>query len=123
MNVPLLTTFIEALAHITFAIFWLAVLAIFVWVFVDIFHRRDLSGWGKAGWILLVFVLPLIGALFYFATRPRGASYEQEGIVAWAPQPGARKSPAEEIAYAKQLLDQGTITQKEFEEIKANTIP
>jgi hypothetical protein len=123
MNVPLLTTFVEALAHITFAIFWLAVLAVFIWVFVDIFHRRDLSGWGKAGWVLLVFVLPVIGAFIYLVARPRSASFEQEGIVAWAPQPGTRKSPAEEIAYAKQLMDQGTITQKEFEEIKQRILP
>jgi hypothetical protein len=123
MNVPLLTTFVEALAHITFAIFWLAVLAVFIWVFVDIFHRRDLSGWGKAGWVLLVFVLPAIGAFIYLVARPRSASFEQEGIVAWAPQPGTRKSPAEEIAYAKQLMDQGTITQKEFEEIKQRILP
>jgi hypothetical protein len=42
----------------------------FIGVFADIFRRHDLSGWGKAGWILLIFVLPLLGILIYLIARP-----------------------------------------------------
>jgi len=115
-----LTTFWEMLAWITVAAFLLLTLAMFAWVFLDIFQRRDLSGLGKAGWACLIFVLPLIGVFIYLIARPRSASYEQEGIVDWAPQPGRHMSPTEEVSYAKQLLDQGTITEKEFEEVKWN---
>jgi Phospholipase_D-nuclease N-terminal len=42
----------------------------FIAVFADIFSRRDLSGWGKAGWVLLIFIIPLIGVLIYLIARP-----------------------------------------------------
>ena len=44
---------------------------IFISIFGDIFRRQDLTGWGKAGWILLIFVIPLIGALIYIGVRPK----------------------------------------------------
>ena len=51
--------------------FWL----IFIWLFIvaigNIFRRDDLSGVAKAGWILLILILPLIGVLIYMASRPR----------------------------------------------------
>jgi phospholipase D-like protein len=115
-----LTTFWEVLAWITIASLLVLTLAMFAWLFLDIFRRRDLSGLGKAGWACLIFVLPLLGAFIYLIARPRSANYEQEGIVDWAPQPGRYMSPTEEVSYAKQLLDQGTITEKEFEEVKWN---
>jgi hypothetical protein len=48
---------------------------IFIWLFIvaigNIFRRDDLSGVAKAGWILLILILPLIGVLIYMASRPR----------------------------------------------------
>jgi hypothetical protein len=41
---------------------------------VDIFLRRDLSGWARVGWVLGVLVFPLVGALVYLAVRPASAS-------------------------------------------------
>lgn len=38
-------------------------------VFRDLFDRGDLSGWGTTGWVLLVLVLPLVGALGYLVTQ------------------------------------------------------
>jgi hypothetical protein len=42
----------------------------FIGVFADIFRRHDLSGGAKAGWVLLIFVLPLLGVLIYLIARP-----------------------------------------------------
>jgi hypothetical protein len=42
----------------------------FIGVFADIFRRHDLSGAAKAGWVLLIFVLPLFGILIYLIARP-----------------------------------------------------
>lgn len=42
----------------------------FIGVFADIFRRHDLSGGAKAGWVLLIFVLPLFGVLIYLIARP-----------------------------------------------------
>lgn len=57
------------LAMVAFFFLFLAIW-IFIAVFADIFSRRDLSGWGKAGWTLLIFILPLIGVLIYLIVRP-----------------------------------------------------
>jgi hypothetical protein len=51
--------------------FWVMVIWIFITVFVDIFRRPDLGGWGKAGWIVLIFIVPFLGALIYIIARPR----------------------------------------------------
>ncbi|MCJ7797094.1 MAG: PLDc N-terminal domain-containing protein, partial [Thermoleophilia bacterium] len=48
-------------------IFYLFIMVIwmFIRVFADIFHRENLSGWGKFGWILVIFIIPFIGLLIY----------------------------------------------------------
>ncbi len=59
-------------------LFWYMLLFYFffmlIWMFIvtlaDVFKRRDLSGWAKAGWIILLFWLPLIGILAYVLTKP-----------------------------------------------------
>ena len=42
---------------------------LFIWVaiicFTDIFRRRDISGWGKAAWVVLIVIIPWIGVLAY----------------------------------------------------------
>jgi hypothetical protein len=43
----------------------------FIRVFADIFMRDDLGGWAKAGWVLLIVILPLFGILIYLIARPR----------------------------------------------------
>lgn len=51
--------------------FWVMVIWIFIALFADIFRRRDISGGAKAGWIFLIFILPLFGALIYIIARPK----------------------------------------------------
>ncbi len=51
--------------------FWIALIAMFIMVFADIFRRNDLSGLAKAMWILLLVVFPLVGVLIYVIVRPR----------------------------------------------------
>ena len=58
-------------------LFWSLMLFMFVMVgfaviytFIDNFRRSDHSGAAKAGWALLIIVLPLFGGLIYIVTRP-----------------------------------------------------
>ena len=118
MDAMVLTSFWEVIMWIFVVAFWLFALGFFVWTFTDIFRRHDLSGMGKAAWILLAFWLPLFGPLIYLAVRPK--YLDTDPVVEWAPLPGSRMSPAEEITYAQGLLDRGTITQAEFDEVKWN---
>ena len=41
-----------------------------IWAFIDNFTRRDHTGWAKAGWALLILVLPILGVIVYIAARP-----------------------------------------------------
>jgi uncharacterized membrane protein len=41
-----------------------------IYTFVDNFRRSDHSGAAKAGWAVLIIVLPLLGALIYILARP-----------------------------------------------------
>ena len=66
--------------------FWAALIWMFIGAFADIFRSNDLSGLGKAGWILLIVVLPFLGVLIYVIARP--------GASAWTCRPpGAVQSP------------------------------
>ncbi len=48
---------------------WVLWIWILIWVFIDIFRSRDLSGWSKALWFLFVLFIPLIGVLVYLIAR------------------------------------------------------
>ena len=46
---------------------------VLLWVFalIDLFGRPDLGGWGKAIWLLVIIIIPILGALIYIGTRPQ----------------------------------------------------
>ena len=50
---------------------WVIWIWLLIMVLADIFGRRDLTGWAKAGWTLFVIFLPLIGVLTYMVARPQ----------------------------------------------------
>src|ERR1700722_13552879 len=104
---------------------------LFIWVaiicFTDIFRRRDISGWGKAAWVVLIVIIPWIGVLAYLIFNHNGmadrsekqAQASQAQFDDYVRQAADRGGPAGEIETAKKLLDSGTITQYEFDAIKA----
>ena len=100
--------------------FWFMAIWIFITIFADIFHRRDLSGWAKAGWIFLLFVVPFLGALIYMIARPKMAEEDKEDMERM--QEEQRRisgySPADEIDKLVKLRDEGKITPDEYEEMK-----
>ncbi|HKF15822.1 MAG TPA: SHOCT domain-containing protein [Candidatus Dormibacteraeota bacterium] len=105
--------------------FWLLIV-----IFADLFRRHDVSGWGKAAWVILLIVLPFLGVLVYLISQSKGMA-ERQARQAQASQAqfdqyvrsvAASGSPASQIESAKQLLDKGSITREEFEEIKRKAI-
>jgi hypothetical protein len=100
--------------------FWFMAIWIFIAVFADIFRRNDLSGWVKAGWILLIFIVPFLGALIYVIARPKMT--EQDRQIMTQMQEQQRRvegySAADEIAKLTKLRDSGEITPEQFEELK-----
>ena len=101
------------------------------WIFGDIFRSKDMGGGGKTFWVLFVIIIPWIGILVYLIARGKGMQERQieqardiqkaqsEYIKSVAAiGPGA----ADQIASAKGLLDSGTITQAEFDKLKAKAL-
>jgi hypothetical protein len=60
--------------------FWFMAIWIFIAVFSDIFRRRDLSGGAKAGWVILIFILPFLGAIIYLIARPKMTQQDKEDM-------------------------------------------
>jgi Short C-terminal domain/Phospholipase_D-nuclease N-terminal len=93
---------------------------IFIGVFADLFRRNDLSGWAKAGWLLLIFILPFFGILIYLIARPKMTEQDKEMIA--AVQERERRisgySAADEVAKLAKLRDEGKITAEEYEQMK-----
>jgi hypothetical protein len=100
------------------------VIMMFVQVFSDIFRRENLSGWGKAGWILLIFVLPFIGILIYMIARPKNTEQDQREMKQMQDMQArvTGGSAVDDIAKAQALLDKGAITQAEFDSLKAKAL-
>ena len=100
--------------------FWFMLIWMFIGVFADIFRRNDLTGWGKAGWLLLIFIVPLLGVLIYLIARPKMTEQDKEMMA--AVQERERRatgySAADEVAKLAKLRDEGKITAEEYESMK-----
>jgi hypothetical protein len=106
---------------------------VFFYILTDLFRDRELSGWWKAGWIILLIFVPFLTALVYLIARGNGMSERQAASVRQAQSQqdayirqvagtGSGTSAAESIAGSKALLDNGTITQSEFNSLKAKAL-
>jgi hypothetical protein len=97
--------------------------------FADLFGRHDVSGWGKAGWTLLIILLPLFGVCIYLLSQGRGMAERQaeagkraKGELDDYVRSVAGSGAASEIAKAKELLDSGAIDAAEFDRLKARAL-
>jgi Phospholipase_D-nuclease N-terminal/Short C-terminal domain len=127
------------LSSYTFLDFLWDALLIFAWViwfwllisvFSDLFRRHDLSGWAKAAWVIFVIVLPYVGVLVYLIAEHKGIAErntqtvqaQQQQFDQYVQSVAAQSDPSEQIAKAKTLLDDGAITQAEFDRIKQKAL-
>ena len=109
---------------------WVAWIWTVIMVLTDLFRRHDVGGFSKAVWTIFIIVIPFLGVLVYLITnghgmaernakqiRPRRRSTRSRS----ARSPGPTTRPSQ-IATAKQLHDAGTITDAEFEQLKAKAL-
>jgi hypothetical protein len=126
------------LADFTFGQALLTVLEIFLlfawfWILVtvigDLFRDHEISGWGKAAWVLFLIIVPFLGTLIYLVARGQGMrertlkdqtearkhfdSYVRET---------AGSSPADELHKLSDLKQRGDISEEEFERAKAKLL-
>jgi hypothetical protein len=110
---------------------WISALMVWLRCLFDLFGDKSLSGWAKAGWAVLLIFVPWFGALIYLIARGRSMTQRQLDAASQrrAEQDkyiqqvaGTSRSSADQIASAKALLDSGTITQAEFDTLKAKAL-
>ena len=118
--------------------FWLLIWSFFLVCYLmvlfqiigDLFRDKDLSGWWKALWIIFLIIFPFLAAVIYLIARGRGMAERQAGAVQnaqaatdqYIQSVASRGNPADQIASAKTLLDNGTISQDEFDKLKQKAL-
>ncbi len=113
--------------------FWIIWIWLAITVFIDIFRSHDLSGVGKAVWVLLVVLVPYLGVLAYLLLRG-GKMHERAVEAAQAQDKAFREyvqeaagsgnghSTADELSRLADLKDRGVISDAEFERLKAKAV-
>jgi phospholipase D-like protein/putative oligomerization/nucleic acid binding protein len=120
------------LAMFEFFIFFAWIMCLF-YVFGDIFRSRDMGGGGKTLWCLFIIFLPFLGFFAYLIARGGGMTQrsidqqqrlqqQQDEHVRSVVATSGAGSSADQIASAKRLLDEGTINQAEFDQMKAKVL-
>jgi hypothetical protein len=117
---PLLDVFLTML----WFFLWLLWLFLVVWIIMDVLRHRDLSGWAKAGWILLIVLLPLIGILVYVGVHGALIPDRREREIRARDTAFRAGGPSSEFELAKlaDLHNRGVITDAEFAQRK-DTMP
>jgi hypothetical protein len=123
---PFLEVFWTMLIFFAFLI-WLWIL---ITIFSDIFRRHDTGGFAKVLWIIFIIILPYFGAFVYLIAEHKGMtersiqaqSEAKKEFDQYVQSVATSADPTEQIAKAKQMLDSGTITQAEFDQIKSKAL-
>ena len=109
--------------------FFIAYLIVLFQVVVDLFRDSELGGGSKVIWLVGLIFLPVLTALVYILARGGGMAARQHAALRSAKadtdayiREVAAKSPADQIADAKKLLDAGTINSDEFARLKAKAL-
>lgn len=113
-------------------------MALFTWVGIlvtivgDVMRDHELSGWGKAGWTLILLVIPWLGALVYMIVRGGSMNERARDRAQRDAQESSRPrrrieraggaSTADEIGKLVDLRDQGTLSAEEFQQAKATLL-
>jgi hypothetical protein len=126
-------------ADITFGQALLTVLEVFLfvaWLWIlfaiigDLFRDHELSGWAKAGWVVVLILLPLFGSLIYLIARGQGMrertiaeQREIQGQLDSYVRDTAGTSSVDQLHKLSDLKQRGDITEAEFEQQKAKLLP
>jgi hypothetical protein len=99
-------------------------------IILDIFRSKDLGGWGKAGWLIFVIILPFLGVFIYLIARGRSmserdvqdAQARDQSMRAYVREAATESSPADELAKLADLRERGVISDAEFQQSKAKVL-
>jgi hypothetical protein len=119
-------------------IFWtmLIFFGFVVWLWIlftviaDIFRRHDTSGFTKVLWLIFIIVIPYFGVFIYLIIEHKGMTERalqaqksaQKEVDQYVQSVAGKGDAAQQISSAKELLDNGTITQPEFDQLKQKAL-
>ena len=126
-NYPLLDIFLSTL----YFFIWILWIMLLFWILMDIFRSDDLGGWGKAGWVIFVIILPFLGVFVYLIARGKSMGERQvrdaqarddqfRAYVKDAASDG--QSQSDELAKLAGLHQQGVLSDQEFAAAKAKIL-
>ena len=100
--------------------FWLLVV-----IFGDLIRRHDISGWGKALWVIALVLFSYLVIFAYLITQGRGMA-ERNAQQAQQARDELRSvvgfSAADELTKLDQLKKSGSITDDEFKRLRAKLV-
>ena len=125
-----MNSFLDFLWLIIISFAFVAYLMMLFSIITDLFRDKATSGWVKAIWLLALLFLPFLTALIYVIVRGRGMAERQAAGRAdlqrqqedYIKQVAASASPTDQIAQASSLLENGKISQAEFDALKAKAL-
>ena len=125
MDYPLLNAFWTML----YFFIWILWIFLVIRVIFDIFRSRDLSGWGKAAWLILVVIVPFLGVFIYVIARGgkmherdvQQANAQNEAMQSYVREAAGQNS-ADQLAKLADLHNKGVINDQEFDREKAKIL-
>jgi Short C-terminal domain/Phospholipase_D-nuclease N-terminal len=126
-----------SLGDLIWTTIWVFFLFLFIWIFIviisDLFRDHTLSGWAKAIWVVALIVFPLLGSLVYLIARgdsmaQRSAAEQQaakaqfDDYIRQTAGAGGGGGAVDDLSRLAALRDSGTITDAEFESMKARVV-
>ncbi|WP_067650261.1 PLDc N-terminal domain-containing protein [Nocardia harenae] len=122
-------SFWEIVGVVVVSFLFAAYLIVLFRIVTDLFRDHTTSGWGKAGWIVALVLLPLLAAVLYVVLRGPGMAERAQAasLREWEARNDyirviAGTDTVARIGEAGRLLDSGTITEAEFARIKDSVI-
>jgi len=123
--------FQEGFTYRNFLMDVVAIFAFVVWfwllivIYGDLFRRHDISGWGKALWVLALVLTSFLGIFAYLITQGRGMA-ERNTQQAQQARDEIRRvvgfSAADEIEKLDRLKKAGSINDAEFARLRARLV-
>ncbi len=108
---------------------FIAYLLVLFQIVADLFRNTEMGGGAKALWIIGLIFVPMLTALIYIVANGGGMAKRQREAAQRAKSDTdayirqvAGKSPVEQIADAKALLDSGAINAEEFARLKSKSL-
>jgi Short C-terminal domain/Phospholipase_D-nuclease N-terminal len=122
--------FLDILWTMLIFFLWIAWFWILITVFMDLFRRRDTSGFSKVLWMIFVILVPFLGVFVYIIVNHDGMAErniermqaQQQQMDQYVKSVAGSGGAAAEIEKAKGLLDSGAITQAEFDSLKQKAL-